>query len=84
MDDMTEAEVKELEQYFRTMAKLFRSDGWKEVIKQLEQLRISWSDIDRLDTETQLFTAKGALIVINTLLSLEAVTAQTAEDYPDA
>lgn len=77
-------EDNEMRKYFREMDDLFRSPGWKHIIEQLEELNLSWRDIDRLNSEQQLYTAKGALIVIGTLLSLQDVTNDTKEEYPDA
>lgn len=76
-------EEQELRKYFREMGDLFRQPGWKHIIEQMGDLEKSWSDLGRLNSVEQLFTAKGALIVIDTILALEDVTKETAEDYPD-
>jgi len=70
----------ELTQYFKDMELLFGSPGWAHLTEQLEELEKSWSDIHRLNNNDQLQNAKGALIVIGTLLSLEEATRQSMEE----
>ena len=62
---------KELEQYFNNFFDLFRSEGWKQLIKDLKENGEVINNIELAKDEQDLFFKKGQLNVIGTILNLE-------------
>ena len=64
----------ELELYFRDMAALFRTDGWKSLIKDLSFSLTNIDSVEAAKDEKDLYFRKGQLNIIGTLLNLEETT----------
>ena len=62
---------KELEQYYYNYFDLFKTPGWKEFVKEIEQEHSRNNSIDNLNSIEDLYLAKGKEIVFNYILSLE-------------
>ena len=62
---------KELEEYFNNFFDLFRSEGWKQFIKDLKENGEVINNIELAKDEQDLFFKKGQLNVIGTILNLQ-------------
>jgi hypothetical protein len=55
------------------------SDGWLDLINDLETIESGVKNIDTMNSEKDLWEAKGQLRILNFVLSLENVTKITLE-----
>ena len=64
----------ELELYFRDMNELFRTNGWKTLVKDLSSNLPLINSIESAKDEKDLYFRKGQLNIMGTLLNLEETT----------
>ena len=50
---------------------MFGTNGWKHIMDDFSDVKASLDTLSGIDTEAQLFKAKGKLEVLNVLLSYE-------------
>lgn len=62
-----------LEDYYKARFELFSSQGWKDLIEDLEKVR---DEVNQVSSCTNLDFAKGQLKELNYLLNLEHLTEQ--------
>ena len=79
---------KELEEYYNNFFEMFRTEGWKQLIEEVENNIDNTNNLETTKDEQDLFYRKGQLAVFNNLKNLEQVmiTAQEqaeSEDYED-
>ena len=53
---------------------LFLTDGWLDLMEELKNIEISVRDVDTMNNEKDLWHAKGQLMVLGLMLSLESAT----------
>tara|TARA_Y100000004_G_scaffold170957_1_gene206469 strand:+ start:1279 stop:1539 length:261 start_codon:yes stop_codon:yes gene_type:complete len=70
--------TKELEVYFANYFEMFRSEGWKQLIKDLSENVAQINSVELTTDNDNLHFRKGQLAILATLLNLEAQI-QTAE-----
>ena len=70
----------ELELYFRQMNDLFRHEGWKTLIKDLELNVPIINSVENTKDENDLYFRKGQLNILGTLLNLEETTKRGQEE----
>lgn len=58
------------EKYYEAYFDLFNSNGWKQLIQELEEIYNNYS-VDRVNTVEELHQARGERIIISRLLSFE-------------
>ena len=58
---------------------MMESDGWSDLIQDLQQIEHGVTDINTMDNDKDLWHAKGQLHIINFIMSLENVTRLTLE-----
>ena len=71
---------KELEQYYTAMFQLFRSEGWKTLLEDLEANVSSIDSIGHAKGLEDLYFRKGQLNVIGTLLNMEETTLNSYDE----
>ena len=59
---------------------MMETEGWRDLIQDLENLENSASNIDTMTSEQDLWHAKGQLLMINLVLSLQSATNLALED----
>ena len=79
---------KELEEYYNNFFEMFRTEGWKQLIEEVENNIDNTNNLETTKDEQDLFYRKGQLAVFNSLTNLEQlmITAQEqaeSEDYED-
>ena len=70
--------TKEEELYYNNYFDLFGSEGWKQVVEEL-QAKVSTYDVSYLKDEKDLYKVQGELSIIRMLLSLEQFIEQGYE-----
>mgnify|MGYP000521790656 CR=1 FL=1 len=66
--------MKTDEQFLNDRLEMTGSDGWLDLINDLETIESGVKNIDTMNSEKDLWEAKGQLRILNFILSLENVT----------
>ena len=76
----------ETEKYFRDLNDMFRSEGWKILLTDLNQSVLSVNSVEFTKDEQDLFYRKGQLAVMNNIINLETqvANAQAQAELDDA
>lgn len=77
---------KELEVYFNNYFEMFRTQGWKQLVKEFSGNTTNINSVEQAKDEKDLFFRKGQLNIIATVLNLESqITAsfENAENESD-
>lgn len=77
----------ETEKYFRDLNDMFRSDGWKILIGDIQASAASVNSVEGTKDEQDLFFRKGQLAVMANILNLEsqiAAAQQQAQEEDEA
>lgn len=79
----------ETEKYFRDLNDMFRSDGWKILLGDIQASAANVNSVEGTKDEQDLFFRKGQLAVMANILNLEAQVAAAQqqaqeEDAADA
>ena len=64
--------TKELEVYFANYFEMFRSEGWKQLIKDLSENVAQINSVELTTDNDNLHFRKGQLAILATLFNLEA------------
>jgi len=60
-----------------------RSEGWYDLVEELENLEGSITNLDNINSEQDLWVIKGQLRILNFLLSLDTATNLALEELQD-
>ena len=71
--------MKTDEQFLNDRLTMMESDGWLDLIQDLTNIEQGVKNIDTMNSEKDLWEAKGQLRILNLILSLENVTKITLE-----
>jgi hypothetical protein len=76
----------ETEKYFRDLNDMFRSEGWKILLGDIQASAQSVNSVEGTRDEQDLFFRKGQLAVMNNILNLETQVsaAQAQAEESDA
>lgn len=75
---------KELEKYFAAYFELFRTEGWKQLMAELTEDKNSVDSVENTLDAQDLYTRKGQLGVLASLLNMEdriEMTHKQASEY---
>ena len=67
-------------QFLEDRLSMMETEGWRDLIQDLENLEDSASSINSMNSEQDLWFAKGQLLVINLILSLHSATNLALEE----
>ena len=70
-------------QFLEDRLSMMETEGWRDLIQDLENLENSVMNIDTINSEQDLWHAKGQLHIINFLLSLNTATNLALEESVD-
>ena len=70
-------------QFLEDRLSMMETEGWRDLIQDLENLENSVSNIDTMNSDKDLWNAKGQLYMINFLLSLYTATNLALEELQD-
>ena len=62
---------------------MIRSEGWYDLVEEIENLERSITNLDNINSEQDLWAIKGQLRIINFILSLDTSTTLALEQLQD-
>ena len=66
--------------FYRDRTDLVEQDGWRDLIEELKNLEELYNKLDSIESEKDLWFAKGQLSIIRQILSLEDTTKRAVEE----
>tara|TARA_R100000482_G_scaffold77075_1_gene29999 strand:- start:2731 stop:2976 length:246 start_codon:yes stop_codon:yes gene_type:complete len=75
---------KQLEQYYRSLEDMFRTEGWKNLLEDLRSSAMQLNSVEACKDDKDLYFRKGQLAVMANLLHLEEQIQTAKEDYEEA
>ena len=76
----THSEEQTTEDYYRARQDLVEQDGWRDLVEELKNLESLYNKLDSIESEKDLWFAKGQLSILRQILSLEETTKRAAEE----
>ena len=70
-------------QFLEDRLSMMETEGWRDLIQDLENLENSVSNIDSMNSDKDLWNAKGQVYMISILLSLNTATNLALEESVD-
>ena len=70
-------------QFLEDRLSMMETEGWLDFIEDFKNLENSASNIDTMNSEQDLWYAKGQLLIINLVLSLQSATNLALEESED-
>ena len=74
----------ETEKYFRDLNDMFRSEGWKSLLADIQASAIGVNSIENTKDEQDLYYRKGQLAVMNNILNLETQVSAAQEQAEES
>jgi|TARA_B100001964_G_scaffold1366_2_gene1651 hypothetical protein len=74
---------KEDIQFLEDRLSMMETEGWRDLIEDFKNLENSAGNIDTMNSEQDLWHAKGQLLIINLILSLQSATNLALEESVD-
>ena len=71
---------QETEQYYNKYFDLFRTDGWKQLIEELQQNAFVINSVEATKDENDLYVRKGQLNVLAYIHNFESATNNNYEE----
>jgi len=71
---------QETEQYYNKYFDLFRTDGWKQLIEELQQNAFVINSVEATKDKNDLYVRKGQLNVLAYILNFESATNNNYEE----
>ena len=71
---------QQTEQYYNKYFDMFRSEGWKQLIEELQQNAIVINSVEATKDENDLYVRKGQLNVLAYILNFENTTNNNYEE----
>ena len=76
----THSEEQTTKDYYIARQTLVEQDGWRDLVEELKNLKEIYSKIDSVESERDLWFAKGQVSILRQILSLEDTTKRAAEE----
>ena len=70
---------KELEKYYNNFFEMFRTEGWKQLLEEVENNVEQTNNLEITKDEQDLYFRKGQLVVMNNIINLETQVAHARE-----
>ena len=67
-------------QFLEDRQSMMETEGWHDLIEDFKNLEDSASSINSMNSEQDLWNAKGQLLIINLILSLDSATNLALEE----
>lgn len=74
---------KELQTYYEERFSMTSTQGWKDLMEDLEVMQKTYADISRLKSAEELHFAKGQLDIINWVLNIRKVSEEAYSQLND-
>ena len=76
----THSEEQTTKEYYIARQTLVEQDGWRDLIEELKNLKEIYNKIDSIESERDLWFAKGQLSILRQILSLEDAAKLAVEE----
>ena len=76
-EEIVDDQTKE---FYRARTDLVEQDGWRDLIEELKNLEELYNKLDSIESEKDLWFAKGQLSILRQILSLEDTTKRAVEE----
>ena len=80
MQTQEETVDDQTKQFYRNRTDLVEQDGWRDLIEELKNLKEIYNKLDSIESEKDLWFAKGQLAILRQILSLEDSTKRAVEE----
>jgi hypothetical protein len=70
----------ELQKYYENMFSMFATQGWRDLLEDLQKIKDSINDISTVGNEQSLFYRKGQLDILDLVLQRKVVCEKTYEE----
>jgi len=68
------------EQFYKDRLALIEQDGWRALVEELKELKTIYNKLDSIESERDLWFAKGQLSILRQMIALEEATKLAAEE----
>jgi len=72
--------TQEDKQFYHNRINLFEQDGWRELVQELKTLKDITNNLDSVESEKDLWFARGQLSILRQIIGLEDTTKAAAEE----
>jgi len=72
--------TQEDKQFYHNRINLFEQDGWRELVQELKTLEDITNNLDSVESEKDLWFARGQLSILRQMIGLEDTTKAAAEE----
>jgi len=68
------------EQFYKDRLALVEQDGWRALVTELKELKTIYNKLDSIESEKDLWFAKGQLSILRQVIALEEATKLAVEE----
>jgi len=72
--------TQEDKEFYHNRLNLFEQDGWRDLVKELKNLEDLTNNLDSIESEKDLWFARGQLSILRQIIALEDTTKSAAEE----
>jgi len=72
--------TQEDKQFYHNRLNLIEQDGWRDLVKELKNLEDLTNNLDSIESEKDLWFARGQLSILRQIIALEDTTKSAAEE----
>ena len=72
--------TQEDKQFYHNRINLIEQDGWRDLIQELKNLEDLTNNLDSVESEKDLWFARGQLSILRQIIGLEDTTKAAAEE----
>ena len=76
-EEIVDDQTKE---FYKARTDLVEQDGWRDLIEELKNLEEIYNKLDSIESEKDLWFAKGQLSILRQMLSLEDTAKRAVEE----
>lgn len=76
----THSEEQTTKDYYTARQTLVEQDGWRDLVEELKNLKEIYSKIDSVESERDLWFAKGQVSILRQMIALEEATKLAVEE----
>ena len=76
----THLEEQTTKEYYKARQNLVEQDGWRDLVKELTNLKEIYNKLDSIESERDLWFAKGQVSILRQMITLEEATKLAVEE----
>lgn len=74
---------KELERYYEERFSMMATQGWKDLVEDVEQMLAATNNLDNIDSADKMFFRKGEVSIMKWLLGLNEMSEKAYEELKE-